>query len=56
MAKWEYTNFIFYKDGFLDFLTDGIHEYGREGWEMCGVSTYTAEEETIYVIIFKRKI
>ena len=63
MAKWEYTNVIFNQDDFLLFLIDGISEYGKQGWEMCGINDYIDIDkacpkvsEKVYVIIFKRKI
>lgn len=63
MTKWEYTNAVFEQDDFLDFLAEGIHEYGKQGWEMCGISNYIDIDEVypevrikVYVIIFKRKI
>ena len=57
MTKWEYKHTIVYKGDIFEYLHNAVHEFGKNGWEMCGITAHSDEFGTVvYIIIFKRKI
>jgi hypothetical protein len=63
MTAWEYTSVPMVAAGFED--ATGIenyhaimNEYGRQGWELVGVTSYPGRmvEGTIVLLVFKRPL